>query len=129
MKKMSLVILFTSEKGAIISSDKRVIDFYSVSSLKADKLEKELYNGSIKRDLELEKRAEELGVEIKILDNKKKIELKEGVLIGEVTSFARGEFKRRRVYAIPGYYLMIDVINEKVERKEEGGSAFVIFGE
>ena len=125
---MSLVILFTSEKGAIISSDKRVIDFYPGPRSKADKLERELYNGSIKTDSELEKRAEELGVNIQIRDNKKKIKSKEGVLIGEVTSFACGAFKRRRIYAIPGYYLMIEVINGKVERKGEGGSAFVILG-
>jgi len=65
---MSLIVLFTSKKGVIISADKRVIDFYPAS--KCEKLEEELYNGAIKTDYELKKRAGELGVNITIRDNK-----------------------------------------------------------
>ena len=123
---MSLILLFTSEKGALISSDRRVIDFYPAS--KSDKLEEELYNGSIKTDYELRKRAEELGVSISIRDNKKKIASKGGVLIGQVTSFEEGDLKLRRVYSVPGYYLIINVVKGKVERTEEDGSAWIILG-
>jgi hypothetical protein len=123
---MSLILLFKSKRGAIISSDKRVIDFYPAS--KSDNLEEELYNGDIKTDYELKKRAEELGVNISIRDNKKKITSKGGVLIGQVTSFEQRELKLRRVYSVPGYYLIIDVVKGKVERTEEDGSAFVILG-
>jgi hypothetical protein len=124
---MSLIVLFTSKKGAIISGDKRVIDFYPAS--KCEKLEEELYNGGIITDYELKKRAGELGVNITIRDNKKKIASKEGVLTGQVTSFEQGELKLRRVYSVPGYYLIIDVVKGKVEMTtEEDGSAFVILG-
>jgi len=123
---MSLIVLFTSKKGVIISADKRVIDFYPAS--KCEKLEEELYNGGIVTDYELKKRAGELGVNITIRDNKKKIASKGGVLTGQVTSFEQGELKLRRVYSVPGYYLIIDVVKGKVVMTEEDGSAFVILG-
>ncbi|RJS84565.1 DUF2121 domain-containing protein [Methanophagales archaeon] len=47
---------------------------------------------------------------------------------GQVTSFEQGELKLRRVYSVPGFYLIIDVVKGKVVMTEEDGSAFVILG-
>jgi hypothetical protein len=46
---MSLILLFTSKRGAIISSDKRVIDFYAFVIL-GNKITKREAHATIKRE-------------------------------------------------------------------------------
>lgn len=90
---MSLVIAFIGKDGAVMAGDMREITFEGDKSQR-EKLEKELYNGALVTDDELVKKAEELGVTITVTDFKSKISEREGVLIGEVSSFEDGVVKK-----------------------------------
>lgn len=82
---MTLVIAFIGKNGAVMAGDMREITF---EGEKADreKLEKELYSGSLVTDEELAKKAEELGVKIEVTDCKEKVSERNGLLVGEVSS-------------------------------------------
>jgi hypothetical protein len=69
---MSLVVAFIGKNGAVMAGDMREITFDG-ERVYREKLEKELYNGEIVSDEELEKKAGDLGVEITVRDDKNKI--------------------------------------------------------
>ena len=65
---MSLIIAYIGKKGCVMASDKRKIGYFGdKEDLK--KLEDELYKGTIKTDEELQNRAKEFDISIKITDD------------------------------------------------------------
>lgn len=125
---MSLVIAFVGNKGAVVAGDMREITFQG-NAFSRKKLEKELYNGLIATDEELEKRATEFGIKIRIRDDKKKIAKQHGILTGEVTSFEEGVLRKRRVYAAAGNYVIAETEGSEFKIIKTGtGSAFLVLG-
>lgn len=125
---MTLVIAFIGKNGAVMAGDMREITF---EGEKADreKLEKELYSGSLVTDEELAKKAEELGVKIEVTDCKEKVSERKGVLVGEVSSTEGGIVKKRRLYASAGNYAIAELINTEMTLTSQGnGSNFIAFG-
>jgi hypothetical protein len=125
---MTLVIAFIGKNGAVMVGDTREITFEGEKPDR-EKLEKELYCGSIVTDAELLKKAEECGVKIAVTDCKSKISERSGVLIGEVSSIEDGMVKKRRLYASAGNYAIAEIINTKVTLTSHAeGSNFIAFG-
>jgi|LGVF01.1.fsa_nt_gb hypothetical protein len=125
---MTLVVAFTGRIGAVICGDRREIRFYEGGDVET--LEHELYNGSIRTDDELMKRASSLGVPIEIRDDKNKIFLSgdHGVLVGVVTSRSAATERQRRMYLAPGRYLIAEVMDGGVKITKTGESVFLAFG-
>ena len=125
---MSLVITFIGKNGAVMAGDMREISFQGEKS-EREQLEKELYNGELVTDDELKKKAEELKVNIHVTDFKKKVSDRDGILIGEVSSFEEGIVKKRRLYASAGNYAIAELRNNELTLTSHGkGSNFVVFG-
>jgi hypothetical protein len=125
---MTLVIAFIGKNGAVMVGDTREITFEGEKPDR-DKLEKELYCGSIVTDDELLKKAEECGVKIAVTDCKSKISERNGILIGEVSSIEGGMIKKRRLYASAGNYAIAEIINTEVTLTSHAkGSNFIAFG-
>ena len=125
---MSLVITFIGKNGAVMAGDMREITFQGDKDSR-EGLEKELYTGMLTTDEELENRATELEVEIKIRDDKNKISQRDGILVGEVSSIERGLVQKRRVYASADNYAIIEIRGSEAKLTGKGkGSAFLVFG-
>lgn len=125
---MTLVIAFIGKNGAVIAGDMREITFEGEKSDR-EKLEKELYWGSIVTDEELEKKAEEFGVRITVTDCKEKVSERNGVLVGEVSSVEGGVVKKRRLYASAGNHAIAELRNAEMTLTSQGkGSTFIAFG-
>lgn len=125
---MTLVIAFIGKNGAVMAGDMREITF---EGEKADreKLEKELYNGSIVTDEELARKAEEAGVKITVTDCKNKVSERDGILVGEVSSAEGGVVKKRRLYASAGNYAIAELRDSELTLTSQGkGSNFIAFG-
>ena len=123
---MSLVVAFAGKKRAMIGGDRRSITFFGG----AEALEEELYSGRIRTDEELQKRAEELGSTIQIADGREKVWRRgDGeVLVGEVTELSVESQRRRRVYLVPGGYLIVEILGNRAEVSKKGKSTLVILG-
>ncbi len=123
---MSLVVAFAGKKRAILGGDKRSIAFFG----RAEALEEELYSGRIRTDEELRRRAEELGSNIRISDGREKVWKwgDGGVLVGEVTELSVESQRRRRIYLVPGGYLLVEIAGKKAEVSKRGKSTLVILG-
>jgi hypothetical protein len=125
---MSLVIAFIGKDGAVMAGDLREITFEG-DKPDREKLEKELYCGSIVTDDELLKEAEECGVKIAVTDCKSKISERGGILIGEVSSVEGGIVKKRRLYASAGNYAIAEIRNTEITLTSHAkGSNFIVFG-
>jgi hypothetical protein len=125
---MTLVIAFIGESGAVMGGDMREITYLG-SRISMERLEEELYKGLIVTDDELERRAKELGVRIRIRDDKVKVSERDGVLVGEVTSLEGGILRRRRLYASGGSYAIVDTGDgAPVPRGRGGAGNFVVLG-
>jgi hypothetical protein len=125
---MTLVIAFIGKNGAVMAGDMREITFEGEKSDR-EKLEKELYWGSIVTDEELEKKAEEFGVRITVTDCKEKVSERNGVLVGEVSSVEGGVVKKRRLYASAGNHAIAELRNAEMTLTSQGkGSTFIAFG-
>jgi len=125
---MTLVIAFIGATGAVMGGDMREITYLG-SRISTERLEEELYKGLIVTDDELERRARELGVRIRIRDDKVKVSKRDGVLVGEVTSLEGGVLRKRRVYASGGSYAIVDTGDgAPVPRGRGGGGNFVVLG-
>ena len=123
---MSLVVGFAGKKRAMIGGDRRSIAFFGG----AEALEEELYSGKIRTDEDLKKRAEELGSVIQIADGREKV-WKRGdgeVLVGEVTEISVESQRRRRVYLVPGGYILVEISGKRAEVSKRGKSTLVILG-
>lgn len=125
---MSLVIAFIGKNGAVMAGDMREISFQGEKS-EREKLEKELYCGSLVTEEELAKKAEELRVKINVTNFKNKVSERDGILVGEVSSFEDGVLKIRRLYASAGNYAIAELRNSELTLISHGkGSNFIAFG-
>ncbi|AKB25138.1 hypothetical protein MSMTP_1669 [Methanosarcina sp. MTP4] len=125
---MSLVIAFIGKNGAVMAGDMREITFEGEKENR-EKLEKDLYSGAIVSDAELEKKAEELGVKITVRDDKNKLEERDGVLVGEVSSVEGGVVRKRRLYVSAGNYAIAEIEGSEIRVTAQGkGSNFIAFG-
>lgn len=125
---MTLVMAFIGERGAVMAGDMREITFLG-DRASMERLEEELYAGGIATDEDLGKRARELGVRLKIRDDKVKVSEVEGILVGEVTSLEGGLLRRRRMYASAGSYAIIDFEGDSTTLRGRGGAGnFVVLG-
>ena len=93
---MSLIIAYIGKKGCVMASDKRKIGYFG-NKENLEILENELYNAVIRDDDEFLKRAEELGISIKITDDANKISIVENTIRGEVSTKGTFETKRKRI--------------------------------
>lgn len=125
---MSLVIAFVGKHGAVMAGDRRSVFFLGDDASVAC-LEEELYTGRIVAEEDLHRRSDELGIRLFVYDDRCKVGLREGVLVGEVTSSEGGNVRKRRLYASSGRYAIVEFEGGEgtVIRRGEG-SAFVVFG-
>jgi len=125
---MTLVIAFIGEQGAVMAGDMREIAFQGDDSC-IDELERELYCGLIASDDDLKERAAEVGVTIRVRDDKAKVSEQNGVLIGEVTETEGSAIRRKRLYATRGSYAIAEVIDSRLRVTQRGrASNFVVLG-
>ena len=124
---MSLVITYIGSKGCVIAGDKRRIGFFGPEEAR-ETLEEGLYSGKIKSQEELLKKADELGITLKISDDADKIREIGDVVVGEVRSKTTFETKRKRIYATTGAYSMIELVGSEIKTVKTGGSSIVVFG-
>ncbi len=125
---MTLVIAFIGKNGAVMAGDLREITFAG-DLPNREKLEKELYSGAIVTDEELAKKAQEFGVCITVTDCKSKISERDGILVGEVSSFEGGVVKKRRVYASAGNYAIAELRDAEITLTSHAkGSNLIVLG-
>jgi len=126
--KMTLVIAFIGKNGAVMTGDLREITFEGEKQNR-EKLEKDLYNGTIVTDDELAKKAREFGVGITVTDCKSKISEREGILIGEVSSIEGGVTKKRRLYASAGNHAIAEIRDSEITlTSHTKGSNLIVLG-
>jgi hypothetical protein len=119
-----LVIALATGKEALMAGDRRSIAFFG----SCPELEEELYSGNIQNEQELLARAKALKTTLQISDGRQKVWRKGDLLVGEVTEISPFRMRRRRVYAAPGAYLLVDIIEGRGEIRGEGSSGLVILG-
>ncbi|MCM2465740.1 DUF2121 domain-containing protein [Methanoculleus oceani] len=125
---MTLVIAFIGKQGAVMAGDMREIAFGGDDSC-IEELERELYSGSIASDNDLKERADEIGVTIRVRDDKAKVSQQGGVLIGEVTETEGPAIARKRLYATVGSYAIAEVVDSRLRVTRRGGASnFVVLG-
>jgi len=125
---MTLVIAFIGKNGAVMTGDLREITFEGEKQNR-EKLEKELYNGTIVTDDELAKKAREFGVGITVTDCKSKISERDGILIGEVSSSEGGVTKKRRLYASAGNHAIAEIRDSEITLTSHAkGSNLIVLG-
>ena len=121
---MSLIIAVAGSKEAIIGGDKRSITFLG----SCPELEQELYLGTLKTDGEMLNRARELGASLQVSDGREKVWRRRDVLVGEVTEISPTLERRRRIYLVPGAYIMADVTGKEARVIGKGRVACMVFG-
>ncbi len=125
---MTLVIAFIGKQGAVMAGDMREIAFQGNDSC-IEELERELYNGLIASDDELKERASEIGVTIRVRDDKAKVLQRDGVLIGEVTETDGSAVAKKRLYATRGSYAIAEIIDSRLRVTQRGSASnFVVLG-
>lgn len=125
---MTLVIAFIGKLGAVMAGDMREISFLGDGS-RIEELERELYGGSIASDEDLAERAAEIGVTIRVRDDKAKVSQQDGVLVGEVTETEGASVRCRRLYATRGSYAIAEIVGSRLEVTQRGrASNFVVLG-
>ncbi|CVK34221.1 MJ0548 connectase family domain-containing protein [Methanoculleus bourgensis] len=125
---MTLVIAFIGKQGAVMAGDMREIAFLGDNAC-IEELERELYNGLIASDDELKERASEIGVTIRVRDDKAKVSQRDGVLIGEVTETDGLAVARKRLYVTKGSYVIAEVIDSRLRVTRRGSASnFVVLG-
>ncbi len=125
---MTLVIAFIGKQSAVMAGDMREIAFGGDGSC-IEELERELYSGSIISDNDLKARAAEIGVTIRVRDDKAKVLQQDGVLIGEVTETEGAAIRRKRLYATAGSYAIAEVTDSRLRVTQRGrASNFVVLG-
>ena len=124
---MSLIMTYIGSKGCVMVGDKRSIGFLGNKDQR-EILEEELYSGKIKTDEKLIKRADELGINLKITDDGVKVRDLGKVLVGEVKVRATHETKRKRIYATTNGYHQVELSGSQIKNVKSGKSSIVIFG-
>lgn len=120
---------YAGPKGCVMAGDKRRIAFFG-DKTNREKLETELYGGSIKSDEELYKTAEKLGLTLKITDDNSKIDKVKGseVLVGEVKTSGTSKTQRKRVYGTTNGYQIIELLGSEIVSTKSGHGSVVVFG-
>jgi hypothetical protein len=121
---MSLIIALSKSNKAVIGGDKRSIIFLGSCAL----LEQELYSGNIQTDQDLLKRARELGASLQVADEREKVWQRGDILMGEVTEIDPSKERRRRIYLVPGAYIMADIDGQEAKVIGQGKVACMIIG-
>ncbi len=125
---MSLVIAFIGKQGAVMAGDAREI--ITRGDRKATGvLENELYTGLLITDIDVQDRAEELGISLTIRDEKRKVTQRDSILVGEVSETEGDITRKRRLYATAGEYALAEVTGSDVTVTGKGtASNFVVLG-
>lgn len=124
----TLVIAFIGNRGAVMAGDMREIAFQGDNACIGE-LERELYSGLIATDADLQRRADEIGVTIRVRDDKPKVSQQEGVLIGEVTETEGPKVAKKRLYATKGSYAIAEVVDARPRVTHRGRAGnFVVLG-
>jgi hypothetical protein len=115
-------------QGAVMSGDTREI--ITVGDEKSTEiLEHELYSGQLITDEDVKKRAGDLGISLTINDEKRKVTLRHGILVGEVSETKCGVTRSRRLYATAGEYVLAEVAGSTLTVTAKGtASNFVVLG-
>ena len=124
---MSLIIAYIGKKGCVMAADKRKIGYFGDKE-NLSILEEELYAGKIGSDEEFKKRADELGISIKITDDATKLKVVGNCVMGEVSTKGTFETKRRRLYGTTNGYQLVKIVGSKVDQRRAGESGIIIFG-
>ncbi|MGL4669599.1 MAG: DUF2121 domain-containing protein [Methanobacteriaceae archaeon] len=124
---MSLIIAYISEKGCVMAGDKRKIAFFGDTD-KREKLEVEIYSGIIKTQEELEKKAKDMDITLKITEDASKVRSIADILVGEVSTKTPFESRRKRVYATTNGYEIVELKGSEIINRESGNKAIIIFG-
>ena len=124
---MSLIIAYVGKKGCVMASDKRKIGYFG-DKKNLNMLEEELYEGKLATDDEFLKRAEELGISIKITDDANKLKIIGNTIRGEVSTKGTFETRRRRLYGTTNGYQMVELLGSETEKRKAGKSGVIIFG-
>ena len=120
---------YAGPKGCVMAGDKRRIAFFG-DKTNREKLEEQLYNGSIKNDDDLYKIAKGLGLTLKITDDNSKIDKVKGseVLVGEVKTSGTSKTQRKRVYATTNGYQIVELLGSEIVDTKSGHGSVVVFG-
>ena len=124
---MSLIIAYIGKKGCVMAADKRKIGYFGDKE-NLEILEKELYDGVIGSDDEFLKRAEELGISVKITDDASKLKIVGNCIRGEVSTKGTFETKRRRIYGTTNGYQLVEILGSEVSSRKAGDGAIIILG-
>lgn len=124
---MSLIIAYVGKKGCVMASDKRKIAYFGNKD-NLEILETELYDGSISSDEELQQRASQLDITLKITDDGSKLKTVGDTVVGEVSSKGTFETKRKRVYGTTNGYQIIEMLGSEQTSKQTGEKAIILFG-
>ena len=110
-----------------MAADKRKIGYFGdKENLKT--LEDELYHGMINSDEAFKKRAEELGISIKITDDASKLKIVGNCVRGEVSTKGTFETKRRRIYGTTNGFQLVELLGSEVSSRKAGETGIIIFG-
>lgn len=124
---MSLIIAYVGKKGCVMASDKRKIGYFGdKENLKT--LEEELYEGNLSTDDDFLKRADELGISIKITDDANKLKMIGNTIRGEVSTKGTMETRRRRIYGTTNGYQIVELLGSETQSRKAGKSGVIIFG-
>ena len=124
---MSLIIAYIGKKGCVMAADKRKIGYFGDKE-NLEILEKELYEGKISSDDDFKKRADELGISVKITDDASKLKIVGNCVRGEVSTKGTFETKRRRIYGTTNGYQLVELLGSEVTSRKAGESGIIIFG-
>lgn len=124
---MSLIICYIGNRGTVIIGDKRRIGFFG-DEKRREQLEEELYSGSIKKYGEMLRRAAELDITLKIIDDAEKVREIGEVVVGEVRFKTTFETKRKRIYATTGSYSIIELLGSTIKTMKTGETSIIVFG-
>ncbi len=124
---MSLIMSYVGRKGCVIAGDKRRIAYFGDKSNR-EILEEELHEGAIINDNELQKRAADLGITLKITDDACKVRSIGEVVVGEVSFRSPFETRRRRIYGTTNGYQIVELLGSDISKMEKGESSIVVFG-
>ena len=124
---MSLIIAYVGKKGCVMAADKRKIGYFG-DKKNLEILEKELYEGKIGSDDEFKKRADDLGISVKITDDASKLKIVGNCVRGEVSTKGTFETKRRRIYGTTNGYQLVELLGSDVTSRKAGESGIIIFG-
>ena len=124
---MSLIIAYIGKKGCVMAADKRKIGYFG-DKKQLRTLEEELYSGAIESDEQFLKRAEELGISIKITDDANKLKVVGNCIRGEVSTKGTFETKRRRIYGTTNGYQIIELLGSETKSRKAGNKGIILFG-